>query len=249
MIEAVLIALGLVTGPFHVVVQFESSPASVEIRLDGEVVAEVAEPPWEAGFDLGEDLTPHELVVVSRNAAGQELDRQTRWLNVGTNGLEHGSGTPLDSTPVAVLLDDRRAVPERLDSWFEASGQAAEVVDVTCPDAEIWIVRDPKAQLELDRASRLAFAGTLGFGEVPTHILRAGPDATFEYLSQDADFILRGQHRFRWAWDNWHQLFTFEEGTEFRLVSPWGAPVSQIERPRQIFGATRPVDMHFAGLL
>ena len=245
MIEAVLFALGLVTGPFHVVVQFESPSAGIEILLDGEVVAEVAEPPWEASFDLGDELTPHELVVVSRDAAGGELDRVTRWLNVGTNGLdvEHRA------TPVVVLLDDRRTVPEGLEGWFVVDGQAAEVVDLTYPDAEIWVVRDPKAQLELDRASRLAFAGAMGFGEIPTHILRSGPDATFEYLSQDAHFILHGQHRFHWAWDNWHQLFTFEEGTEFRLVSPWGAPVSQIEKPRLIFGATRPVEMHSSGLL
>lgn len=249
MIEAVLFTLGLVTGPFHVVVALdpsaEAAAHTIEFVLDGEVMAEVTEPPWEARFDLGDELVPHDLVVISRDASGAELDRRVHRLN---SGDAPGVEAP-DATPIAVLLDHRRRVPDGLPDWFEVDGQRAEVVDVTYPETEIWIVRDPKAQLELDRAARLGFAGAMGYGEVPADVLRAGRDATFDYLSQDANFILRDKHRFQQAWDSWRQLFGFEEGTEIRFVSPWGAPVSKIERPRQIFSATRTVELYETGLL
>ena len=150
MIQTVLLAAGLLTGSIHVQVQFASLPASIEILLDGQEVAQLTSSPWESWVELGDELKPRKLEVISRDSAGGELDRQVRWLNLSTPTR----GNQEDETPVTVVLDHPDQVPPGIGSWFEVDGRDVEVVAVENPGAELWIVRDPRVQRQLEQAGR-----------------------------------------------------------------------------------------------
>lgn len=252
MIRAILLAAGLLSGPQHVGIDLEigREPERIEILLDDEVVAELAEAPWEAWVDLGDELAPRELVVVSRDASGAELDRATRRLNQ----YVPPEAQDREATPVTILLEkngilDRPGDTADLAGVFEVDGEPAEVLEVTYPDAEIWVVRDPLSQRRLDSSAALVVGGyTHG---IPIHgeTLRQGREATRDLLMQSPSFLAKGVDRFPLIWETLTRLYTFEDGTEMRLVSPLGAPVSQIETPLQIFGSTTALDANFRGLL
>lgn len=248
MIRAVLFAMGLVTGPFHVGIDFESPPHSVQISLDGEPVADISRPPWQAWIELGDELAPRRLEVVSFDRDGRELDRETRWLNSPEPRLRR------DATPVAVLLDRPKETPDEIASWFEVDGSRAEVLDVENPGAELWIVRDPRLMAELETAAARVLADALELPGVTALLdgdtLRSGRERTLEHLESNtsAAFIMN-RHRFPTAWRQWRDLLPLEQDTEIYFVSPWGAPVSQVETPRQIFTTTSPVDARANGVL
>ncbi len=82
LISFLSVFLPLLTGPQPVELAVADSVARVEIRLDGEQVAELSEPPWIVSCDLGEALLPHRLEAVAFDGDGSELDRAERWLNL-----------------------------------------------------------------------------------------------------------------------------------------------------------------------
>lgn len=255
MIRAILLAAGLLTGPVHVGVDLVAEPAvapdSVEMILDGETVALLHAPPWEARIDLGAKLKPRKLAVVSRDSAGAEIDREIRWLNLHVSA----EARTRNATPIPVFLDGEYSekgtepTPDELANQLEVAGRKAEVIEVSRPDAELWIVRDPNAQPELDRSAALAVGGILDDVTLNGEIMRTGMAASRKVLSANEAFFQSRWSGFRDTWDDYLRLFHFEQGTQLRLVSPWGAPVSQIEQPRHVLGTTQPLAADQQGLL
>lgn len=252
MIRALLLATGLLTGPLQVAVDVEvtvgSPPHAIEIYLDGERVAELTDEPWSTWINLGEELTPRRLEAVSRDASGAVLDRRTRWLNLPD------FPTGEDATPVVVLLDDPELEPEGLADVFRVGGQPATVLSVENPDAELWVVRDPRLMSELETAASLVIAETIQYPSaavlIDGEMLRAGPDAALERLHDSSEFVkAAAAHRFATAWRAWRNYLPVDENTTVRMVSPWGAPVSQVETPRDIFTTSQPMDARKVGVL
>ncbi len=82
MIELVSLLLGLLSGTHPVELSVTGPVAELELRLDGRTEEVLAGPPWRFLCDFGTELVPHELVVIARDAGGQELDRVRRLVNV-----------------------------------------------------------------------------------------------------------------------------------------------------------------------
>jgi hypothetical protein len=134
MIEFLTLFLGLVGGPQVVEVAVDSRVAAVEMRLDGEQIGRLEEPPWRLAIDLGEQLTVRELAAVAFDAAGSEIGRASQYLN-----------RPRPSAEAKILLerdDTGRAVTARL-TWESVVGGAPREMRVTL-DGEPLAVADPE---------------------------------------------------------------------------------------------------------
>jgi len=81
-VEFVTLFVGLVIGVQPVEVAVGGAVARVEIRLDGERLAELTGPPWRTELDLGREPHPAELEAVATDGAGREVGRDRRWLNL-----------------------------------------------------------------------------------------------------------------------------------------------------------------------
>ncbi len=88
MIAFVTLFLGLVTGNQIVEVAVSGNVASVELRLDGELVGSLGAEPWKTELDFGRELMTHELVAVARDGAGVEVGRAVQQLNVPRSPIE-----------------------------------------------------------------------------------------------------------------------------------------------------------------
>ncbi len=82
MIEFVTLLLGLVTGSQAVELSVSEQVAAVEFRLDGRFAGVVSGPPWVLTCDFGDDLSPHELVVIAYGSHRQELQTIRQWVNL-----------------------------------------------------------------------------------------------------------------------------------------------------------------------
>ncbi len=137
MIEFVSLLLGLLAGPHPVELSVVGPVASVEMRLDGEAVAHL---PVSAGsaprfeIDFGRRLRPHELVAIARDAAGHELDRSRRWVN-----LEH-----LDLAGAALtFVGGERGLPRAVGVAWETIGlRRPKAIEITF-DGQPLAVGDP----------------------------------------------------------------------------------------------------------
>lgn len=74
--------LGLLIGSQQVRLTVAPEVRAVELRLDGEAVATLAGPPWQARCDFGPAPHPHELVAIARDGAGIELGRAHQRVNL-----------------------------------------------------------------------------------------------------------------------------------------------------------------------
>jgi hypothetical protein len=81
-ITFVSLFLGLVSGPQIVEIAVAERVATVELRLDGKVVAVLSGKPWKAEVDFGPDLRTHELVAVARDGVGAQVGRARQQINV-----------------------------------------------------------------------------------------------------------------------------------------------------------------------
>ncbi len=78
----VTMLLGLTAGVRTVEVAVAEPVARVEILFDGAAVGVITGEPWRLEVDLGDELAPHRLVAVARDAAGVELGRAEQWINL-----------------------------------------------------------------------------------------------------------------------------------------------------------------------
>jgi hypothetical protein len=134
MIEFLTLFLGLVGGPQVVEVAVDSRVAVVEMRLDGEQVGRLAEPPWRLEIDLGKGLAMRELAAIAFDDDGEEVGRVSQYLN-----------RPRPSAEAGILLERDgagRAVAARL-TWESVVGQRPREILVTL-DGEPLPVADPE---------------------------------------------------------------------------------------------------------
>ncbi len=82
MIAFLTFFLGLVAGSQKVEFSVTGPVAAIEVSLDGSTVARLEHSPWAASVDLGQDLSPHELVARALDEGGEEIGRVHQWLNL-----------------------------------------------------------------------------------------------------------------------------------------------------------------------
>lgn len=121
MVTFVTLFLGLVTSVHPVEVAVSGPVAAVEIHLDGHRVGVLHDPPWRLECDLGDGLTPHELVAVALGADGEELSRTRQWVNLPRSRAEVGlvleQGEPGGPSKVRLVwqsLEQRRLESARV---------------------------------------------------------------------------------------------------------------------------------------
>jgi hypothetical protein len=133
MVEFLSVLIGLYTGVHTVELAAADEVAAIEVRLDGESLRVLSQPPWRFECDFGANPTPHELVAIAQDARGREIDRATRWVNVAVSrsaasmSLEAGAG----GTPTAVRI-----------SWESIGTRRPRTVEVLF-DGEPLPVTDP----------------------------------------------------------------------------------------------------------
>jgi len=81
MVHFLSFLVGLVVGVHPIEVAVTGPVARVEIRLDGETVAQLKSEPWRTEIDLGPTLKPALLEVYAFDAEGRLLGRDRQWLN------------------------------------------------------------------------------------------------------------------------------------------------------------------------
>lgn len=162
--------LGLVVGNHTAGVLVDGPAAAVEYELDGKSLGWVAAPPWELRVDLGEDLSPHELVARALDREGREVARARQWLNL-----------PRQSAETEVVLERNpkgRAVAARL-SWQSILGSRARTLSASFDGKPVTVdgsgrialpPHDPEtthllsAQIEFDEGVRSRADVVLGGG-------------------------------------------------------------------------------------
>lgn len=128
----VTLLLGLVSGPREIVVAPGAGVASVEIVLDGRVVANLTRAPWRTVVDLGEAAEPHDLVAIAKDAEGRETGRTRQRVNL-----------PRASAEATVLVEGSggRGRVARV-SWRAVSGEKPTKARATFNGAPL-VVEDP----------------------------------------------------------------------------------------------------------
>lgn len=128
MITFLTLFLGLVHGVHPVELAAEPPVARIELLLDGEPVGVAEGPPFAFEVDFGAEPAPHRLTAIARDAAGRELARARREVNLIPRDagleitLERDPVGDEGGRPVAALLRWRSAEgerPERLAAWLD----------------------------------------------------------------------------------------------------------------------------------
>ncbi len=195
MIEIVTLFLGLYSGSQMVSLRVENPVVSVELRLDGETVAEKSQPPWSVPIDLGTELAPRRLEAVGFDRSGAEIGRSQRWIHRGA--LPDVSDTNERLTALVVTLDGRRQLPppSQMQGWFlDADGEPLEVVRAERGPALVIVVRDAAAQTDLDHIAHLhaiAMDGNPKWQRSENRFLRLKDEVTFRFLSPRAPPVSR----------------------------------------------------------
>lgn len=82
MIEIVTLLVGLMAGEMTVDLRVDPAVRAVEVRVDGQPIHRMEEPPWGFQVDWGSEIRPRELEVVAFDGEGRELDRDRGWINL-----------------------------------------------------------------------------------------------------------------------------------------------------------------------
>ncbi len=132
MLVFISLFLGLVTGPKSVELGVAGKVAAVEIRLDGESLGVLREPPWELEVDFGPRLMTRKLVAIARDPRGVPLDVVTQLVNVPRSPVESEllledwqHGVPGSGRLIWHSVDPMAATELRLN----LDGQKAEISD------------------------------------------------------------------------------------------------------------------------
>ncbi len=172
MIHFVTFFLSLTVGvqPVEVAVA-DARVASIEVLLDGTAVGSVEGPPWVVECDFGEDLRPHILEAVARDAGGLELDRIEQRINLPRPMAEVGvviEGGDTERYRARIVWD---AVDQSQPTHVNLSldGKALPVSEslvVELPEIDPREIHILSAELALNEAvlarSEVAFGGPFG---------------------------------------------------------------------------------------
>ena len=168
MIKFVTLFVGLIVGVQNVETMVSGPVASVQIQVNGSVVAEATEGPWRFTFDLGREIHPIRLEAVAYDESGRESGRDAQWINLPDNNAEAAILPEFDEAGevMAALLtwesaefDKPRALRVRLD------GEVVHVhppyrVDLTAVSPEELHVLD----VEFEFTPELCLKRQLAFG-------------------------------------------------------------------------------------
>ncbi len=177
MIEFLSLFVGLVIGVHTVEVEVSPAVARVEIRLDGEVLAKLDEPPWIVRIDFGRRLVPAELEAVAFDAGGRELARARQLLNL--------PGQPADAEVIAIRNAAGGVTAARL-RWTSPEFDRPKKIHVTL-DGELLRVKPPYRIDLAGVAERKVHVLTADFEFAPDVVIRRelifGPEFTGEHDS------------------------------------------------------------------
>ncbi len=133
MIAFVSLFLGLIVGLEPVELLVDESVASVEIRLNGETIAELQGSPWSRTLDFGPELRPHELQAIAYDRDHQVVAQARQWVNLPR--------PPAEATVMLEGGDEGRDVIARL-SWESVVASVPNSIDITF-DGRPLTVEDP----------------------------------------------------------------------------------------------------------
>jgi hypothetical protein len=159
--------LGLVFGVVNVELDVAHGVRSARLLLDGREVAAL-EAPWRARVDLGQALSPHELVAVAFDANGREVGRSRQWVN-----------RPRAAAEAAFVLEPGRGGKGRIArlSWMCAvADETPRSVAVTFDGRELAVPDPRRIELPAHAPEQVHFLRAVVDcgGDVP-----AVADATF----------------------------------------------------------------------
>ncbi len=163
MIEFVSLFFGLLHGVHAVELSAAGPVAEIELRLDGSTIGVLGEPPWLFDCDFGEDLVPHELVAIARDAEQREIDRNRQWVNLRLEG---------DAEAAIVFSGGEGGQPRAVGLVWESIGQRRPRAIELELDGQPLAVGDP-AYIELpayDPEAMHFLSATLHFDEAPTRL-------------------------------------------------------------------------------
>lgn len=148
MIEFVTLLLGLATGHQTVEVSVGADVASVELRLDGQAVGTLSGAPWKFDCDFGEELLPHELVAIARDASGVERGRARQLINL-----------PRERAEARFVLEPRKArdPPIARLIWQALDYEHPAEVSVTFDGRELLVTDPERIELPSHRPNDLHF--------------------------------------------------------------------------------------------
>lgn len=138
MLTFVTLLLGLTTGVRPIEVAVGPNVAAVELRLDGRMVATLAQAPWRTSVDLGLEPEPHELLAIGRDAAGAEVVRARQMVNMPR--------PPAEATLLLMPGSGGRARRARL-TWLNALETPPERIAVTFDGRPVWL--EPSREIAL----------------------------------------------------------------------------------------------------
>ncbi len=127
-----------VFGQVLFVVQVEGSPAAVELRLDGRLVATLTQPPWRAVVDAGEENREHLFEALARRAGGETA---TAALTTPRLRVDQELSLDLQQLYVTVTRNGSgRSALQRGDIRVFEDGEEQEVVTLETGDAPFTAV-------------------------------------------------------------------------------------------------------------
>lgn len=132
MITFLTLFLGLVFGPQEVAVRVGPEVARVELRLDGEPIAELTGPSWRVSVDFGPELVPGRLEAVALDSEGREVGRTVQRLNL-----------PRPSAELDVSVDSTAEGTVARFRWEDVLGRAAQRVVVAVDGVAVTSRPDP----------------------------------------------------------------------------------------------------------
>ncbi len=134
MITFASIFLGLILGTQTIAVTVGDGVASVDLLVDGSLVATLEREPWATEWDFGDELIPRELMAVARDSDGKEIGRVRQWVNL-----------PRQPAETAIVLKASGETGGSVElAWESLSGTEPERVHVVFDQAELP-VGDPRS--------------------------------------------------------------------------------------------------------
>ena len=261
MIKILTLFLGLYHGAqtveLEVAEAMADQVAEIELRLDGETAGTLTRPPWAIRVDLGPELAPHELIAVARDAAGGELARARRWINLEIQAPADDATDRDAATAVVVRLDPgaKLPAPQAMSGWFLAAGDPAgqplEVLRVEKGLAEVVMVRDPSVQPHLESTAKFFFMLELQRTQDWDPVTLSDRQTFIAYtqaeLQQPGDLLSAQRAGKVWNW--WNQAYSFGDDAGARFISPRAAPVSRVASTHRVFNIAVEVPSVENGLL
>lgn len=169
--------LGLTLGVHPVTVVVADPAAEVELLLDGEPVGTAtAETSWTVPVDFGQELAPHHLVAVARDAEGGELGRAGQPINLPRPAA--------DAELVVEGGEEGRAAVARV-TWESVAAPEPREVTATF-DGRPLEVRDPR-RIELppfDPRQLHFLRVELDFGETVSTVVEATFGGVYQNRTQ-----------------------------------------------------------------